>query len=150
MPFIVPPDREDETRLFIHTRGGIPVPKGPTQVLGFMDDQDEIIAGVMFERYTGVTGSVHVHWAAKPSTIWLTRTVLYAIATYTYGQMGVGRLFGEVRASDEYVRKVDEKLGFRKVAVLEGYFPGDDLVLYSMTKAECRWLPPELKETSFG
>ncbi len=145
---IVPPEREDELREYIQMKIELPATKGATTVIGFLDDEYKILGGWMFERYTGVTGSVHAHWAGEPG--WLTRGALSIVAAYVFGQMRVTRVFGEVKRSDKYVRELDERLGFEKVAILPGYFPGDDLVVYSMTKEQCRWLPKAVMEMENG
>lgn len=142
------PEMFDDVREFVQTRTGVATPLGPVQVLGFVDDEG-ILGGFMFERYTGVTGSVHVHWAGRDKK-WLNRTMLQLVSIYVYGQLGCHVLFGEVRASDTDVRSIDERLGFVETATIPGYFPNDDLIIYSMTKHQCRWLPAEYKEPMHG
>jgi RimJ/RimL family protein N-acetyltransferase len=147
---LVPPERSDEVRRYVQERAGVSTPPGPTQVLGFMDSKTkEIIGGFMFEKYTGDRGSVHTHWAGERGR-WLTMGVLNMVMIYIFDQLGCDRVFGEVRASDKSVRKIDEKIGFKQVATLPGYFPDDDLVIYCLTKQECRYLPEVFKENAHG
>jgi RimJ/RimL family protein N-acetyltransferase len=147
---LAPEHRSDEVRAFIMARAGVPAPKGPTQVLGFIDQKtQELVGGWMFERYTGPGGSVHAHWAASDRG-WLSRTALNLVAMYLFDQLGVAVVFGEVRASETYISRVVEKLGFTEVARLKGYFPGDDLLLYSLLRENCRWLPEGLREDANG
>ena len=129
---------------------GVHTPLGPVQVMGFVDDNDDVVGGFMFERYTGVTGSVHAHWAGSPDRPWMTRNVLSLVAIYVFDQLECHIMYGEVRASDTVVRKMDERLGFVETAVLPAYFPDDDLIIYSMTKQQCRFLPTAYKETFDG
>lgn len=150
MTHLATPDRSGEIRRFVQDRTGVHTPLGPVQVMGFVDEEGEIAGGWMFERYTGVTGSVHVHWAADGKRQWLTRGTLELVAIYVYDQLGCDLMYGEVKASDKYVRKIDERLGFVETATLPAYFPNDDLVIYSMTKQQCRFLPAEYKETFDG
>lgn len=142
------PEWEERLRQFVMYHAGVGAPTGPTQVLGYLQDR-EILGAWMFERYTGVTGSLVAHWAAT-GVGWLRPDMLRLAAIYIYDQLGVNVVWGEVRRSDSYTRKVNEKLGFRKVAILEGYFPDDDLVIYSLTRQECRWLPDAFKEGPDG
>lgn len=149
MTHLAPPDLFDEIRYFVQTETGVATPLGPVQVMGFVDDGGAIAAGFMFERYTGVTGSVHVHWAIAEG-VGLTRGMLQLVAIYVYDQLGVDIMYGEVRASEQNVRDIDERLGFVETATLPAYFPDDDLIIYSMTKRQCRWLPSEYKEPLHG
>lgn len=142
-------DMFEEIRRFVQTETGVATPLGPVQVMGFVNDDAEILAGFMFERYTGVTGSLHVHWAISEGA-GLTKGMLQLVAIYAYDQLGVDIMYGEVRASDKNVRDIDERLGFVETAILPAYFPDDDLVIYSMTKRQCRWLPSEYKEPLHG
>lgn len=146
---LAPPDLFDDIRYFVQSETGVATPLGPVQVMGFINDDGEIVAGFMFERYTGVTGSLHVHWAIA-NTGGLTRNMLQLVAIYAYDQLGVDLMYGEVRASDKKVRHIDERLGFVETAILPAYFPDDDLIIYSMTKRQCRWLPSEYKEPLHG
>lgn len=151
MTYLADQSRFDDVREFVQTRVGVHTPLGPVQVMGFLDDESHnIVGGFMFERYTGVTGSVHAHWAGSENRRWLTRNILQLVTVYVFDQLQCDVMFGEVRRSDKYVRKIDERIGFEKVAVLPAYFPDDDLVIYSMTKQQCRFLPEEYKETLNG
>lgn len=151
MILLAPPSMNDTVRAFVMIKTGLSAPASATQVLGFINAEKEELAGAfMFERYTGVGGSAYLHWAAGDDRRWLNRTVMNIVAVYAFVQLGVERVFGEVRASDTYVRKIDERLGFKEMAILPGYFPDDDLVVYSITKQECRWLPDEYKESPDG
>ena len=149
MSHLAAPEMFEEIRRFVQTETGVATPLGPVQVMGFVDDEGEIVAGFMFERYTGVTGSVHCHWAiAKKGG--LSRGMLQLVCIYVYDQLKADIMYGEVRASDKEVRHIDERLGFVETAVLPAYFPDDDLIIYSMTKRQCRWLPSEYKEPLHG
>lgn len=144
------PDDDLPLRQFFAQKTGVDTTTERSRVLGFKDSTSGEILGVwLFERYTGVTGSVHSHWAGKDGP-WLTKDMLTLVAVYVFDQLGCSRVYGEVAASDTYVRKVNEKLGFREVAVLHGYFPDDDLVIYSLEKRDCRWLPAGFKEVADG
>jgi len=111
------------------------------EYLAFADSHG-VIGGWVFERYTGVGGSVFSHWAGRSAT-WLTRRMLRMSALYVFDQLGCERVYGEVPASDTRVRRIDERLGFKEIATLHGCFPHDDLVLYEMTRVNCRWLPAQ-------
>lgn len=114
------------------------------RILGFRD-KEGIRGAFYFERYTGPGGSIHAHWVGRDKH-WLKGYMLTLAFMYAYDQLGCRIIFGEVRAKSAQTRAIDEKLGFREVARLEGYYPGDDLILYMMRKEDCVWLPDEFKE----
>lgn len=101
------------------------------------------IAGY-FEKYTGEGGSVTAHWAMKKGS-WLHPEVVSTILLYVFWDLGCERMFGEVAASNTLARKADEKLGFEEIAVLPGYFPQDDMVVYMLERSKCRFIPEEVR-----
>lgn len=138
-----------EARSFMRVGLGIKeLPAGGT-IMAFRDE-DGIMGGWLFERYTGPGGSVFIHWAGRPGKSWMRRYMLTMVAMYVFDQLKCAQALGEVKSTDEYVRKVDEKLGFEEVAVVPAYFPDADLVLYRLRKSDCRWLPDEFKEPENG
>jgi len=126
-------------REFFSAALGVTVPN--TSTFMAFTDHAGIVGGWVFDRYTGVGGSVHAHWAGRERG-WLTNKMLKLAAAYIFTQLGCTRVYGEVEAKNTYVRRIDKRLGFEQIAVLPGYFPNDDLVLYELTKARCRWAPP--------
>ena len=145
---LLPEAREQEAIDLVVRRVGLFSPRSKLKALGFMDSETEELMGAwLFERYTGINGSVFAHWANAVGHRFVTRSNLHLVAHYIFSQLQCQQVLGEVRASDDYVRKMNERLGFKKVAEIPGYFSGDDLVIYRMTRAECSWIPQELKET---
>jgi hypothetical protein len=108
-------------------------------------DASGMLGGWMFERYTGPGGSIYIHWAANRKKRWMTRHGLGLCGAYVFGQLGCTQVLGEAPATDTYVCKLNEKVGFREIARIDGYFPDGAMVLYRMRWDECRWLPAFLK-----
>ena len=130
-------DRE-VSKAFFEEKLGVQRVPDTAVYLTFADDEG-ILGGWMFERYTGRGGALYAHWAGRDRR-WLRRDMLRMAASYIFDQLECERVYGEVAASDTEVRRLDEKLGFVQVAVLHGYFPDDDMVIYELTKCNCRWL----------
>lgn len=131
---------EDPTvRQFFADRLGVQAIYPGAKLLAFQD-ADGVLGGWVFERYTGPGGSVTMHWAGRDRG-WLKLDMLVMCAVYVFEQLACKQAIGEVRASDTEVRRVDEKVGFKEIATIPGYFPDDDLVIYRMERAECRFLP---------
>ena len=112
-------------------------PIGGAKGIGLERD-GEMIAGVIFEGYTG--HNIWMHVAAEPGSHWLTRDFLRAVFTYPFVQLGVDRVSGHVDASNAEARRFDEHLGFQPEATLKGAArDGGDVILYVMWKKDCRY-----------
>lgn len=107
-----------------------------------MEEDGEIIAGVVYNWYTGP--SICMHVAAEPGKHWLTRQFLYAAFAYPFIQLNCNRVTGLVRVDNLKAQKLDEHLGFVREGILrKAADDKTDFILYGMLKEECRWL--ELK-----
>lgn len=138
-------DETDEDAADMVVRGfGMSALHPTGRILGFRD-QEGIRGAFYFERYTGPGGSIHIHWIGRDAH-WLKGYMLTIAATYVYEQLKCRIAYGEVRAKLTAVRTLDERLGFREIARLEGYYPADDMILYELRKEDCAWLPDMYKE----
>ena len=106
------------------------------QAIG-LERRGVLIAGCVFNFYTGSDISVHI---ASDSRRWATHEFLRACFGYPFHQLKVRRLTGYVPSKNAAARKLDEHLGFRLEGVKRDALPDDDLCIYGMTRAECRWL----------
>jgi hypothetical protein len=70
----------------------------------------------------------------------LTRPFLYLVFSYPFDQMLVKKLFAPVRRSKEDVFDFCFRLGFKPEAGVTDVFPGDDMILMSMYRADCKFL----------
>lgn len=104
-----------------------------------LEEDGELIAGVVFNWYTGASISMHV--AAEPGRRWLNRDFLYRCFAYPFIQLNCNRVTGLVRVDNLDAQRFDEHLGFVKEGVIrQGADDKTDLILYGMLKSECRWL----------
>jgi hypothetical protein len=116
------------------------------RVMAFRDAQG-IRGAFLFEKYTGVGGSIHVHWAGRDGH-WLKKYMLNLVAMYMFESLQCQISYGLVPAKATNVLDIDYRLGFREVYRLKGFYPEDDLVILQMRKEECIWLPERrFKET---
>ena len=111
---------------------------GQAEAIGLEQD-GELIAGVVFNWYTGPSLSMHV--AAEPGRRWMTRDYLYRVFAYPFLQVGCKRVTGLVREDNLDAQRFDEHLGFKREGLIrQGASDGSNLILYGMLKDECRWL----------
>ena len=104
-----------------------------------LEEDGELIAGVVFNWYTGASISMHV--AAEPGRRWLNRDFLYRCFAYPFLQLNCNRVTGLVKVDNLDAQRFDEHLGFVKEGVIrQGADDKTNLILYGMLKSECRWL----------
>ena len=96
-----------------------------------------LIAGVVYDNFLGQSICMHV---AAEGRHWLTRDFLRAAFFYPFETAGVHKVIGPVDSSNTQARRFDEHLGFVLEARLTGAARGGDLLLYSMTRQQCRFL----------
>lgn len=108
------------------------------QAIGMKKD-GQLRVGVIYEGFSN--HNVWMHVAAVPGSRWATKEFLRAAFAYPFVQLGVRKVRGYVEASNAAARRLDEKLGFRPEAVLEGAaHDGGDVILYVMDRSECRYV----------
>ena len=110
---------------------------GRGQALGLVED-GRIIAGVIFDSWNGASLCMYV--AAVPGARWMTREFLRLSFAYPFQQLGCKKLLGLVGSGNKAAQRFDEHLGFVLEATLEAAHPDGSLLVYSMTKEQCRWI----------
>ncbi len=101
-----------------------------------LEKDGDLVAGVMYDRYTGQSICMHVAGEGN----WMTRSYLKACFGYPFNQLKVKKIIGLVDSENHQARRFDEHLGFRLEAVITDAGKTGDLFIYSMTPEQCRWL----------
>lgn len=122
---------------WIASRTGGTFVHGEARTIGLLDN-GEPIAGVLYDQYNGA--SIGMHVAAEPGARWMTREFLRVCFAYPFEQLGVRKIIGLVGSGNTRARAFDEHLGFVLEATLKEAHPDGDLLVYSMTRSQCRWL----------
>ena len=102
-----------------------------------LERNGSLVAGVVYDNFLGRSICMHV---AAEGRHWLTRDFLRAAFFYAFETAGVHKVIGAVDSSNLQARRFDEHLGFVLEAVLTGAAKNGDLLLYSMTRQQCRFL----------
>jgi RimJ/RimL family protein N-acetyltransferase len=110
-------------------------PRGVTAAIGWVSD-GRLVAGATYEDYTG--GSITATIAIENTT--MVRQFLRAIFEYPFRQLNVGKIFAMVAQTNSPSRRLVEKMGFVQETVLKDYYSCEDLIVYSMTAKQCRFL----------
>jgi RimJ/RimL family protein N-acetyltransferase len=104
-----------------------------------VEEDGVLIAGTVFNNYTGA--SIDMHVAAISGKRWATPTVLCCAFAYPFAQLKCNRVTGPVREDNLVSRRFVEHLGFKQEGLMRrGCEDGTNLILYGMLREECRWL----------
>lgn len=94
------------------------------------------VAGVVYDGYNGAIIHAHIWIGGKPSREWMA-----AIFDYPFNRCEVNKIIGQVCSDNLDAIRLDEHFGFVREAEVENYYPsGASLLVYTMTKEQCRVL----------
>ncbi len=102
-----------------------------------LEENGELVAGVVMESYTGRNANVHVAGVGRN---WLNKNMLLTCFIYCFNYLGLKRLTGLVPASNKEALAFDLHLGFKhEFTMIDGAKDGDLEVLV-MRREDCRFL----------
>jgi hypothetical protein len=70
----------------------------------------------------------------------MNREYLWYCFHYPFEELKVHKILGLVESDNLEAQKLDEHLGFTLEATLKSAAPKGDLLIYSMTRDQCKWL----------
>lgn len=112
---------------------------GPCSTLGVLRD-GALIGGLVFNNYHPEMGDIEIS-AAFTTGAWFRPRTLRRVFAFPFDDLGCRRLTDHVPRKLKAARRFAEKAGFKLEGVKRGGFDGrQDLILYGMTRAECRFL----------
>ena len=94
-----------------------------------------IVAAAMFDHYLG--NSIQIHIAIDGP---LTRECPFVAFDYPFRQAQVKKLLAHIDSTNEKSIHFAERTGFTKEACIQDGGRYADLLIYSMTKEQCRYL----------
>jgi RimJ/RimL family protein N-acetyltransferase len=95
----------------------------------------QIVAGCTFENYNGA--SMVAHLAIKGR---ITGEFLWCLAYYAFRQHSVNKLIAPVESINDQMMRLAPKLGFAEETRIRGAAPSGDIVIWTMTAKQCRFL----------
>jgi hypothetical protein len=99
---------------------------------------DTPVGGVVFTYFLG--GAITMHMAGTGAN-WGTKDFLWMVYDYAFVQLGVRKVIGLVAADNHLALKIDLKMGFVvETVITEMTADGQDLLVLSMRRDQCRWL----------
>lgn len=112
---------------------------GMGKALGWIDKNENLIAGVTFYGFDGV--NVWIDCAATEKSRWCDRRAIWAVFHYCFEQLKVLRVNAFIPSDNEKSLKFNTGIGLKHEATLERAAPGGvDMFVYRMFRDECRWL----------
>lgn len=96
-----------------------------------------LIAGVLFDNFTGRSVQMHVAGTGKR---WLTREFLNFCFRYPFEQLKVNKVVGLVDSTNAAALRFDLHLGFQQEAVIKDAGKVGDTIILTMTREQCRFL----------
>lgn len=118
---------------------------GRGHIIGLWDDDAGPIAGCLFEGSNRAAIQLHIAAVGKR---WMNREYLWYVFYYPFVQLGVRKIISPVEASNTVCRRFVEHIGFSLEATLKDAAPKGDLLIYTITADQCKWL--SLKERYRG
>ena len=100
-----------------------------------LERDGEMIAGVVYEDWNGASFVVHIVVQGL-----MTPAYLGAIFHYPFVYCGASKLIAPVAESNEESVRFVRKLGFREEARLHDAHPDGSVLLYTMSKDQCRFI----------
>lgn len=104
------------------------------EAVGLVRD-GEVVAGVIYEAWNGASIQAHIVVEAT-----LTRHYLWAIFHYPFEVCGVRKIICPVAVSNARSARLAERMGFACEARLTDCAPDGDIDLYTLARADCRFL----------
>lgn len=114
--------------------GGKYIP-GRYSAIGWVKN-NSLVAGVLYENCNGANVIAHIAGEGN----WCNRLFLWVIFDYPFNQLKVSRITAPVSSSNQKCLRFINHLGFTHEATLKDAEPDGDLLIYKMTRDECRWL----------
>lgn len=121
--------------------GKIWVP-GVGTAIGWLDADDQLIAGVTFTNFDGT--NIWLDCAAVEKKRWADRRALWAVFSYPFEQLGCVRVSSMVPEDNVKAQKFNESAGLVHETTLERAAPNNgNMRVYRMFREDCRWLRRE-------
>jgi hypothetical protein len=99
--------------------------------------ESKILAAVLFEGCNGASVILHCAGLGKN---WLNRKFLWYVFHYPFEELKVHKIISPVESSNLDCIRFIEHIGFTCEATLVDASPRGNLLIYTMSKDQCRWL----------
>jgi RimJ/RimL family protein N-acetyltransferase len=108
--------------------------KGTT--MAFLNDDGEIVCGIVFYDFNGRT----VWMGIATNEGWASPEAFHAVADYAYKQLGVQWVRCRIAKTNFRSTRLVESVGFELETLLSDSCPSGDEVIYRLSRDNCKWL----------
>lgn len=129
-------DRPDEVGRWVCDRLGSVFDSATGTAIG-QERDGVLVGGVVYDNFRGGSVCMHVAGADKH---WISRDFMRAAFGYPFGQLRVAKVLGTVDSTNHAAIDFDLALGFVLEATIEHAGRDGDLLIFSMTRQQCRFL----------
>lgn len=106
-------------------------------VISHHSSDGKLLGGVIYDGYT--RNCIFMHQAGF-SKMWLAGDMLRLAFDYPFNQLKVGKVAGTIPSTNTKLLELNLRLGFKEECRIRDAFPDGDMIVLTMTRAECRWL----------
>lgn len=110
---------------------------GGKEVLGLVRD-DEVLAGIIFENYTGASIMLHIAVGNPHVPI---KKLLVAAVRYVFWQLNCYKAVATVPSTNQRSINFVTKFGFKLEAIIEGAVVGGDMLIFTLVRDELGQVP---------
>ena len=110
-----------------------PLGFGNCRAIGICDDNDELIAGLVYNNFNPKAGTMEISGAALPGKYWATPQTLLYMHTFPFGQCRCQMVTMRVRKSDERLLRQLRALGYELVGLPRIFGRDEDGVICYLT-----------------
>ncbi len=124
---------------FVQVLTDCSLPEEGGAAIGWVRD-DSITCGVLYEHFTGrsITATI-----AKANGAVIPPGFLRAIFDYPFKQLNCEKILAYIEETNWKSRQLVERMGFKEEAKVSNVFPEGDMIIYTVTAEECRYLENE-------
>ena len=108
---------------------------GDTATAIGLERDGKLVAGIMYENWNGRSLTAHIAISGQ-----INRSYIGAIFRYAYVTCGVEKAIVPVSSANAKSVRFVQKLGFTEEARITDAAPDGDIILYTLKKADCRYL----------
>jgi len=120
--------------LWMQAQGAIADAPEQARCIG-LERNGQLVAATLYDSFNGASVMASIAIAGP-----ITRRWLWAIFHYPFVHLGVNVLIGSVAEGNVRSRRLTEHLGFRLHTTIPQADPSGSLLIYVMTKDDCRFL----------
>lgn len=115
--------------------------------IGFAIDNNNLVAGVVFQNWDPVAGTIEISAAATDSR-WLTRKSLQRIFGYVFSQVGCQLCILRVSEHNDRMRSIARRIGFDEYLIPRLFGPETAGAIYTMSAEQ--WAGSRIRSSRVG